>query len=141
MSLRSGATERRWARWSRVVLAALAVAGAVACSRNPQPEIEDGISRDPIVVHVKNENFLDMNMYAVSSGATRRLGTVTGNGSGEFSVPWSFASASGIVIVAQPIGSRGSASSPSLNVGPGQVVEFKVGSTLRLSTATVHDPQ
>lgn len=138
MSLRPGATGRRLA-WSRAVLAALAVISA-ACSHNPQPDIDDG-SRDPIVVHVKNENFLDMNVFAVASGATRRLGTVTGNGSGEFNVPWSFGSASGLVLVAQPIGSRGSASSPSLSVSPGQVIEFKVGSTLRQTTATVHDPE
>jgi len=139
MSLASSATRRRLAWWPRAVLAALTVVGA-ACSRNPQPDLDDAISRDPIVVHVKNENFLDMNVFVVASGASRRLGTVTGNGSGEFNVPWSFGSTSGIVLVAQPIGSRGSASSPSLNVSPGQVVEFKVGSTLRQTTATVHDP-
>jgi len=140
MALRPCATGRHLAWWSRAVLAALAVLSA-ACSRNPEPDIDDGISRDPIVIHVKNENFLDMNVFVVASGASRRLGTVTGNGSGEFNVPWSFGSASGIVVVAQPIGSRGSASSPSLNVSPGQVIEFKVGSTLRQTTATVHDPE
>jgi len=123
----------------RAVILTLAMVAACAHKNSPNEELEP--PPDPIALHVKNENFLDMNVYVVSSGASRRLGTVTGNGSGEFSVPWSFGSASGIVLVAQPIGSRGNAQSPSLNVSPGQVVEFKVGSTLRQTTATVHDPE
>ena len=35
-------------------------------------------------MHVKNENFLDMNVAVVASGVSRRLGQVTGNSSARF---------------------------------------------------------
>jgi type IV pilus biogenesis protein CpaD/CtpE len=140
MRLPVRAVRRRTVRWS-AALAAIAALGAAACSHNQQPDIEDDSRPDPIVVHVKNENFLDMNIAVVANGVSRRLGAVNGNGAADFNIPWSLASARGITLTAVPIGSRGIASSPTLNVGPGQVVEFKVGSSLRQTTATVHDPQ
>ena len=60
--------------------AALVLIAIAACAHN----INDGDSEpaprpDPIPVHVKNENYLDMNVYVVSSGVSRRLGMVSGN--------------------------------------------------------------
>jgi hypothetical protein len=43
-------------------------------------------------------------------------------------------------LLATPIGGRGSAGSGSLNVSPGQMIDFKIGSVLRQSTATVRQP-
>ena len=95
---------------------------------------------EPIPIHVRNENFLDMNVAVVSNGVSRRLGQVPGNSAGDFKVDWAVANGQGIILTATPIGGRGSANSGSLNVAPGQVVEFKIGSVLRQSTAMVHDP-
>jgi hypothetical protein len=95
---------------------------------------------DPILVHVRNENFLDMNVYAVISGVSRRLGMVTGNGAGDFKISWSVAYGRPIVLRAVPIGGSGSVYSPSLSVGEGQEIEFKIASTLRQSTAIVREP-
>jgi hypothetical protein len=141
MNVHSRAARWRSARRSVQAVAAILMLCAAACSHNPQPDVEDDSRPDPIVVHVKNENFLDMNIAVVANGVSRRLGSVNGNGAADFNVPWSLASARGITLTATPIGARGGASSPTLNVGPGQVVEFKVGSTLRQTTAIVHDPQ
>ena len=62
------------------------VAGAVfaalsGCSHNKMETGED-LRPEPIPVHVRNENFLDMNVYVVVSGVARRLGLVTGNSAG-----------------------------------------------------------
>ena len=76
----------------------------------------------------------------VSSGVSRRLGLVAGNSSADFKVDWAVANGQGIALTATPIGGRGVAGSGSLNVSPGQVVEFKIGSVLRQTTAMVHDP-
>jgi hypothetical protein len=111
-----------------------------ACSRNKGTE--DFYPRaDPIPVHVQNENFLDMNVYVVSSGTNRRLGLVTGNSSADFKIAWSFVNGQTISLTAVPIGGRGSAGSGSLSVAPGQEIEFKIGSVLRQSTASVRQPQ
>jgi len=45
-----------------------------------------------------------------------------------------------ISLTATPIGGRGSAGSGALNVSPGQMIDFKIGSVLRQSTATVRQP-
>ena len=94
---------------------------------------------EPIPVHVKNENFLDMNIAVVVSGVSRRLGNVVGNGSGDFKIDGNLALGQTIYLTATPIGGRGQAVSGGLSVGPGQMIEFTVASTLRQSTATVRD--
>ena len=131
-TLGSRFSRRRYALALLVVLA--------ACSRNKKQSDDFYPRMEPIPVHVKNENFLDMNVAVVSNGVSRRLGLVSGNSSASFKVEWSVASAQGIILTATPIGGRGSAGSGSLIVAPGQVIDFRIGSVLRQSTASVHDP-
>lgn len=133
----ASAIRRSPARRARAV--AMLVVILSACSRNKGTE-EFYPRADPIPVHVQNENFLDMNVFVVSSGVTRRLGLVTGNSAADFKVAWSLVNGQTISLTATPIGGRGSATSGSLNVAPGQMIDFKIGSVLRQSTATVHEP-
>jgi hypothetical protein len=127
---------RRAVRFVVVGLTFMSLAG---CSHKHVDTGED-YRPDPILVHVRNENFLDMNVYAVISGVSRRLGMVTGNGAGDFKISWSVAYGQPIVLRAVPIGGSGSVYSPSLSVGEGQEIEFKIASTLRQSTAIVREP-
>jgi hypothetical protein len=122
-------------------VATLALIAVAACAHNKNDVDEELMPRpDPIPVHVKNENFLDMNVFVVASGVSRRLGTVSGNGAGDFKVDWSVANGQSISITATPIGGRGAATSGSLNVGVGQMIDFTIAAQLRQSVATVHDP-
>ena len=126
---------------SRRLGAALTLIVVLAgCAKNKAQEGELFPRAEPIPVHVRNENFLDMNVAVVANGISRRLGLVSGNSSADFKIAWSVANGQGIVLTATPIGARGSAGSGSLNVAPGQVIEFRIGSVLRQTTATVHDP-
>src|SRR5262249_52830472 len=95
---------------------------------------------EPIAVHVKNENFLDMNVFAVVGGVNRRLGTVSGNSSGDFTLDWDVTIGQSISLRAVPIGGRGAASTGSLNVGLGQMIDFVVAPVLTQSTVSVHEP-
>jgi hypothetical protein len=115
------------------------VAALVGCSRH-QVDTGEDYRPDPIPVHVRNENFLDMNVYVVVSGVARRLGTVTGNSTGDFKIGWSVASGQSIVLRAVPIGGNGSVTSQALSVGEGQEIDFKIASTMRQSTAIVREP-
>lgn len=124
----------------RLCAAALLVAISSSCSRNKTDTEELFPRADPIPVHVQNENFLDMNVFVVSSGVSRRLGLVTGNSAGDFKIPWSFINGQSISLTGTPIGGRGNALSGSLNVSPGQMIDFKIGSVLRQSSATVRQP-
>jgi hypothetical protein len=129
---------RSFARRLRAV--ALVVMVGSACSRNKNQNEEFYPRAEPIPVHVQNENFLDMNVFVVTSGVSRRLGTVTGNAGADFKIAWSVVQGQSISLSAVPIGGRGSASSGSLNVAPGQMIDFKIGSVLRQSAATVRQP-
>ncbi len=115
---------------------------ASACVRHPETEDDQEPQQkaDPIAVHVRNENFLDMNVFVVVSGLNRRLGTVTGNSSGDFSIDWGISVGQSISLRAIPIGGRGSASTGSLSIGVGQMIDFVVAPVLNQSTVSVHEP-
>ena len=123
----------------RTRIALLFFLAIVACVRHTQTGPEVDSRPEPIPVHVKNENFLDMNIAVVVSGVSRRLGNVVGNGSGDFMIDGNLAVGQTLYLTATPIGGRGQATSGGLSVGPGQMIEFTVASTLRQSVATVHD--
>jgi hypothetical protein len=125
----------------RVGVATLGLIVATACSHNNgQTEEELSPRPDPVPVHVKNENFLDMNVYYVAGSFSRRLGTVTGNSAADFTVDWAYAGYQGISLVAFPIGGSGRAAVGPVNVGVGQMIEFRIGSVLRQSTIVVQEP-
>jgi hypothetical protein len=125
--------------WVRARVTAVVLLAAVACSHK-KPGTPPEPRPDPILVHVKNENFLDMNIAVVISGVSRRLGQVPGNSSGDFKVDFMLTVGQTITITGTPIGGRGIATSGPLSVSEGQMVEFEIGSTLRQSTATVRNP-
>jgi hypothetical protein len=115
---------------------------ASACVRHPETEDDQEPQQkaDPIPVHVRNENFLDMNVFVIVSGVSRRLGTVVGNSAGDFSIDWGISIGQTISLRAVPIGGRGSASTGSLSVGFGQMIDFVVAPVLTQSTVSVHEP-
>ena len=120
--------------------AAIASIAMTACLHNQGAESDFVPRPDPIPIYVRNENFLDMNVFVVTSGISRRIGTVTGNAAANFKIDWTVANGQSITITATPIGGRGTASSGALNVGIGQVIDFKIAAQLRQSVASVHDP-
>lgn len=120
-------------------MVAMLLLAAVACSRG-KPGVPPEPRPDPILVHVKNENFLDMNVAVVVSGVSRRLGTVTGNSAADFKIDYMLTVGQSIAIIATPIGGRGYATSGSLSVSAGQLIDFQIGSQLQQSTATIRNP-
>lgn len=118
---------------------ALAALLSVSCThRNPNEQPLPQVP--PIAVHVKNENYLDMNVALVVTGVSHRLGTVTGNSSSDFHIAWNVVESEPFTLVATPIGGTNRYVSPSLSVGEGQVVEMRIGSSLRQTSVVVHEP-
>src|SRR5207245_1646112 len=117
-------------RTSRLLVGLFAAGTALsslsACSRANQAAGEVAPA-SAIGLQVKNENFLDMDVYAVSQGLATRVGTVTGNSSRTFVLDQSVA-AQDLRIVATPIGGNGRASSGTVTVSPGQTIQFTIGS-------------
>ena len=125
---------------ARTAALSLLLLAASACIHHPQGDEEEPVKGPPVLVHIRNENFLDMNVYVVVSGVNRRLGTVSGNSMGDFSIDWGLTIGQSITLLAVPIGGRGSASSGSLSIGLGQMIDFTVAPVLRQSTVSVHEP-
>jgi hypothetical protein len=125
---------------SAVLAACLALVFVSGCFRSRIGDQQDE-RPDPIQVRVKNDNFLDVNVFANVAGASRRLGMVTGNTTQVFLVDWLATGGQSLTINAVPIGGRGSASTGALNIGPGQMVDFRVAMVLNQSVVSVHEPQ
>jgi hypothetical protein len=128
----------RSSRFLIALFAASATVSGAACSRTAQAA-GDVVPATAIGLTVTNQNFLDMDVYAVSDGLATRLGTVNGNNTRSFSLHSSLATRD-LRIVATPIGGNGRASTGEVLVSPGQTIEFRIGSILRNSSVSVRSP-
>ena len=109
---------------------------AGGCAHQPQAG-GDVAPVTAIGLRVRNDNFLDMDVYAVSAGLATRLGTVTGNSRRNFVLDASMADGEDFRIVATPVGGNGRATTGNLAVSPGQLIDFTIGSTLRNSSVII----
>jgi hypothetical protein len=118
-----------------LMVATATMPAASACS-HANEQAGELAPANTVDLHVKNENFLDMNVFAVADGQATRLGTVTGNSSRNFVVDATLADRD-FRIVATPIGGTGRAATGTIAVSPGQTVDFTIGSVLRNSTVFI----
>lgn len=125
---------------SRVVT--LAIVGALlttagsAC-RSGTPFEEEGRPNSVGLV-VRNEQIFSMDIYVVNDGLATRVGDVDGLATKRFTLDGSFFSASDVRIVATPIGGNGRASTGTIMASPGNTIEFRIATSLRASTVSVH---
>ena len=121
----------------RLALMLLLSAGTASACRSASP-YDVNQEGSGVMIVVRNQNFSDMDVYAIASGLPSRLGTVTGNSSQTFKVNESFVAGTGdFRLVATPIGGNGRASSGPLQVSGGRTVYFTIGSSLAQSNASV----
>jgi hypothetical protein len=133
--------QRAWRRTrARLVVLALFVLGACAHNQSAEMDMEDEPEREPIHLHVRNENFADMNVAVIAGGVARRLGQVAGNSVGDFTIAYNVANGQSISVRAIPIGGNTSYTSQNLSVGGGQMIEMRLAATLRQSSTIVRDP-
>jgi hypothetical protein len=123
---------------SALAFAALSTASVAGCSHNNHNE-DMYPQAPPVLVHVINENYLDMNIAAVIGGVSRRLGDVTGNSTRDFTINMSRMYGEAVTMTAKPIGGLGSFVSGALNVGDGQIIVVHIGGSLRQSIAVLRD--
>jgi len=125
----------------RIIAVVLAIAplaagaGLTACGRTNEAGGEV-VPASAIGLDVKNQNFLDVDVFSIVDGMSTRLGTVTGNGSRHFLLDPMVGSRD-FHLIAVPIGGSGRASSGPVAVGPGQTIIFTVGATLQNSNVLI----
>ena len=112
-----------------------AEAGLSACGRTNEAGGEV-VPASAIGLDVRNQNFLDVDVFSIVDGLSTRLGTVTGNGSRHFLLDPSLGSRD-FHLIAVPIGGSGRASSGNVAVGPGQTIVFTVGAVLQNSNVVI----
>ncbi|MBI4522041.1 MAG: hypothetical protein HY701_14485 [Gemmatimonadetes bacterium] len=120
-----------------LVLGALTLAAANAPAMGG---VANGTVAKPAPVHVRvqNQNYLDVNIYAMSeSGHSVRLGMVSGLSTESFKIPDHLRTEMGLRLVADPIGSSIAYISDIVAVAPGDGVDLTVGPTINFSSVSV----
>ena len=98
------------------------------------PVVEDSVRTDAVQVRVVNHNWHDMLIYAAVNGRFIRLGTVTSLSSETLKIPrWLVGFAANLEFVARGIGSRSETYSTSIQVSPGDMLEFRLENSIGLS--------
>jgi hypothetical protein len=120
------------ARLAALALASCLVSVASACRSAGPYDVSQQANTATLVV--QNQNFNDVDVYAVAGGLATRIGTVTGNSTARFGLSEALYTAPDFRIVATPIGGNGRASTGPLIVSPGQTIEFTVAPVLRMSS-------
>jgi hypothetical protein len=123
-----------------MVLALNVVAiGTAAAQATPKSEAQTKARAKNAIVHVSNNHWLDVRVYAVTGGRTWRLGTVTTYTTGTFTLPGQFVDPGhDTQFVAYPIGARTRVTTPGLLLTPGDVIEWRVENNLNLSSLFVY---
>jgi hypothetical protein len=99
-------------------------------SDEPQP------SEGRVYVGVANRHALPMEVYAMASGITHRMGTVSPGMSSQFFLPQNLVGGGSVRFEARPSGGGPPFRSGDLLLAPGAIVEFVIAAQLFNSTVT-----
>ena len=129
----------------RAAFLTLTVAALVAVPAAAAQTASEESSETPAAVSVQttvsvvNDNWHDITVYAVRGGYRRRLGLVNSFAKRVFTLPPNFLIPSDeLRLIADPIGRRGAFASEPLVVNPGDVVEWRLRSNIRLSNIFIY---
>jgi hypothetical protein len=96
---------------------------ATACWRKGANTSQE--DEHPTTLRVRNQGFLDVNVYAVRGGQRVRLGTVTGNSTQVLRIPGFLMNGiTPLRFVADPIGNQRAPTSDEIVVSPGDEVQL-----------------
>lgn len=105
------------------VLALSASACGTRSAYQGQDPFQGGAAAQEVRLRVRNSNFYDATLTAISDTGRRRLGTVGGNQTAVFTMPWSFTSGLRIEIdlLAGP-----TCTTDLITVSPGEDVQLEI---------------
>jgi hypothetical protein len=112
------------------------VATVGACGGRTAEAGGEVVPASSVGLDVRNQNFLDVDIFSIVDGFSTRIGAVTGNGSRHFLLD-PMTGSRDFHLIAVPIGGAGRASSGPLAVAPGQTIVFTVGAVLQNSNVTI----
>jgi hypothetical protein len=121
-----------------LILVLLAATSAVGCAPvTSESPFREGSNR-PVPLEVVNNNMVDVRVYALGAGGRFRLGDVRGKSTESFRIdPRQVSLVSGLQLLVDPIGGRGSYTSPVVFPPRGTSVILTVGSDLGYSYISI----
>lgn len=117
------------------VLIALVV--GAACGGERSPATSSLQTQGEAILAVTNNYWLDAVVYAVQAGTRQRIGTVAGFSSDTLPLRRTMVGAGTIRLLVEPIGSSARHVTEPIQVDPGELVDFRIGNPLNLSSITV----
>lgn len=129
---------------ARNLFTALAALAIVGCAAGPSAASATSIAEPDTTFQVKsyvrvvNNNWLDVNIYAVSGGRNWRLGTVRSFQEVDFEIPrWLMSGTYEVTLVTDPIGSRRANISNTVIFTPGDVIQLNVENAINMTNAWI----
>lgn len=95
-------------------------------------------TRATTMIEVRNDNWLDMNIYLVRNGNRVRIGAVGSFDKASFRLEASRLQGTDVRLLADPIGSDASYLSPMILANAGQTIRLEIKNVLSLSTVAVY---
>jgi len=124
----------------RVLPALLVAAGCLlaACHSRPGPGASEPADADGVPLQISNHNWSDVVIYVVQDGFQSRLGVAAAATATSFTLPRRMLGQAGeLQLFGRPIGAKGSASTETVIVQPGQWVEWTLEDDLSRSAIGV----
>jgi hypothetical protein len=115
----------------------LLLAGSACARGGGEGESETPPNNSPVRVEVTNNYALPIEIYAVGSGITHRMGTVHPGMAGRFVVPQNLIGSGSVELQARPGTTKPPFRSGPLLLAPGTIVDFMIAPQLFNSTATL----
>ena len=120
-----------------LVAAAAAVTLGACAPATRQAELSSAERRTTLVI--ENNNWADMVIYVLRGAQRSRIGSVNSMSRARFKLPESIAGTYGeLRIMADPIGSNRTYTSPIISVVPGSQVEVRVENNISISSFAVY---
>ena len=123
------------------LLLALAASAVLGCHHGPPPSEgeSEAESNAEIAIRVDNHNFLDVTIHLIHNGQRIRIRMVTGSSSATFFVNSRVIGRGGdIRLLGDPVGSPGQVVTETLQVQPGQYIEWTLETDLQRSSVAVY---
>jgi hypothetical protein len=121
----------------RAIIALLALATTAGCMRRVRPAEPASVVT---IARIKNNNWLDIKVYADPGGSRERIGIVRGLDTQVFELPRRLIEGRGLRLYVDAIGSPKSYQTDVIQVWPGQLIELVVQERLAQSYYSVLDP-
>jgi hypothetical protein len=120
--------------WIAAAAAALTI-DVAACATHHAASAAPKAERTAVTV--KNDNWMDMAVFAVRGSSRLRIGFVTGMSRGTFTIPADFCPDGVLQLLVDPVGSNATYLTERISVSSGQRVELTVGTVLAMSSFAV----